>query len=261
MIKRNEKIMKRPMHSPINKNIKLHIPSHIYDSIHGKDGVSVICCTNKKNNLNNIFDNFSSQTHHEKELIIILNYVNPNIDVWKERFSSYDNVQIYTLDSKHSLGKCLNYAVYKSKYPIIAKFDDDDYYSPEYLSNVIKPFYFTDAHIVGKATTYVYFIKEKILAIRNINRDNRYTSRVEGPTLVFKREVFEKVQFQDKTLGEDIAFCNDCINSGYTIFSTNKDNFVYIRDDENTHTWKINNETFMNQCIIVSKTEDFKKFI
>ena len=47
MIKRKEEIM---------KNIKLHIPPHIYNSINGKDGVSVICCTNKKNNLNNIFE-------------------------------------------------------------------------------------------------------------------------------------------------------------------------------------------------------------
>ena len=243
------------------KNIKLHIPPHIYNSINGKDGVSVICCTNKKNNLNNIFNNFSSQTHYEKELIIILNYDNPNIDVWKEKFFSYENVQIYTLDSKHSLGKCLNYAVYKSKYPIIAKFDDDDYYSPNYLEDMIKAFYFTNAKVIGKATTYVYFAKEKILAIRNINRDNRYTSRVEGPTLVFKKEVFEKVQFRDKTLGEDIAFCNDCINSGYTIFSTNKDNFVYIRNDENTHTWKINNNIFLKGCMKVCETNDFRNHI
>ena len=154
-----------------------------------------------------------------------------------------------------------NYAVSKSKYPIITKFDDDDYYSLNYLSGMVKPFYFTHADVVGKATTYVYFVKEKMLAIRNINRDNRYTNRVEGPTLVFKKEVFEKVQFQDKTLGEDIAFCNDCINSGFKIFSTNKDNFVYIRNNEIAHTWRIDNKVFMKQCIILSKTEDFKKFI
>ncbi len=52
---------------------------------------------------------------------------------------------------------------------------------------------------------------KKTLAIRNINRENRYVNRVEGPTLVFKKSVFQKVQFQDKSLGEDIEFCNDCI--------------------------------------------------
>ena len=253
--------MKKPKHSPINKNIKLHIPTHIYDSIHGKDGVSVICCTNKKNNLNNILNNFISQIYDKKELIVILNYNNPDIDNWKDKISSYENIQVHALDSKYSLGNCLNYAVFQSKYPIIAKFDDDDYYGPNYLKDMIKPFYFTNAKIIGKITTYVYFAKEKILAIRNINRDNIYTSRVEGPTLVFKKEVFEKVQFQDKTLGEDIAFCNDCINSGFTIFSTNKDNFVYIRNDENTHTWKINNSIFLKECKKVCETDDFRKHI
>ncbi|MCF6465675.1 glycosyltransferase [Clostridium sp. Cult2] len=253
--------MKKSIYYPVNKNIKLHIPPHIYDSIHGKDGVSVVCCTNKKNNLNNILDNFISQTYDKKELIVILNYDNPDIDNWEKYISSYENIQVHALDSKYSLGNCLNYGVSKSIYPIIAKFDDDDFYGPNYLKDMVKPFYFTNADVIGKATTYVYFLKKKILAIRNINKDNRYTSRVEGPTLVFKKEVFQKVNFQNKTLGEDIAFCNDCIRNGFTIFSTNKDNFVYIRNDENTHTWKINNNYFLKGCIKVCETHDFRNHI
>lgn len=242
------------------KKHKLYIPSQVYSHIHD-DEVSVICCTNKKNNKDNILKNFLSQTHKKKELIIVLNYNNPDINQWNKKIAPFDNIYIYILDSKHSLGKCLNFAINKSKYHIIAKFDDDDYYAPNYLSHMIKPFYFTSASVLGKSTTYVYFTHKKILAIRNINRDNQYVYRVEGPTLVFKRSVFEKVKFQDQNLGEDIKFCNDCIKNDFKIYSTNKDNFVYIRNNKNTHAWKIDNDYFLKKCRIVCETDNFKKYI
>ena len=42
------------------------------------------------------------------------------------------NVRVYQLHEKATLGDCLNYGVIKSKYDIIAKLDDDDYYGPNY---------------------------------------------------------------------------------------------------------------------------------
>ena len=245
----------------MKKNIKFSIPPDLYNNIQTNEGISVICSTNKKDNIKNILYNFLSQTHTKKELIIILNYDNPDMNKWKKETCSFDNIQIYKLSSRHSLGKCLNYAVNMSQFPYITKFDDDDYYAPNYLHDMIKPFYFTNASIVGKATTYVYFSDKKILAIRSINREDRYVNRVEGPTLMFKKSVFQKVQFQDKNLGEDIEFCNDCIRNGFKIYSTNKDNFVYIRSNKNKHTWKIDNDYFFKKCITICKTDDFKKYI
>ncbi len=225
------------------------------------EGVSVICCTNKRNSYKDILNNFLSQTYKIKELIVIINYDNPKLYDWKKEISNYKDIHLFSLHSKYSLGECLNFGVKQAKYPIIAKFDDDDYYSPKYLSDSIKAFYFTDAYIIGKTTTYVYFTKEKILALRNINRENQYVHRVEGPTLIFKKDVFKKVKFQNKNLGEDISFCEDCTKNNYKIYSTSRDNFIYIRNKESTHTWKINNKCYLEQCVQICKTDNFKKYI
>ncbi|NLJ98908.1 MAG: glycosyltransferase [Tissierellia bacterium] len=253
--------MSKVITSFVNKNIRIPIPSKFYNSIQVSEGISVICSTNKKNSVKNILNNFLSQTHEKKELIIILNYDNPNMDKWESIISSHNNVQVYPLASRYSLGKCLNYAISVSQFPFIAKFDDDDYYAPNYLSDMAKPFHFTDASVIGKATTYVYFSNKQILAIRNVDRDNRYVSRVEGPTLFFKKSIFNKVQFRNKNLGEDIKFCEDCIKNGFKIYSTNKDHFVYIRNDKDQHTWRIDNDYFLNNCTIISETNDFKNYI
>ena len=75
------------------------------------------------------------------------------------------------------------------------------------------------------------------------------------------KKYFSKVQFKDKNLGEDIEFCNDCIKKGFKIYSTNKDNFVYIRNNKNRHTWKIDNDYFLKKCTTICKTDDFKRYI
>lgn len=224
-------------------------------------GITVICCTNKKNSIKNILSNFLSQKYKAKELVIILNYDYPNLNSWRKKIKNYNNIHLFSLNSKYTLGECLNFGVEKARYPIIAKFDDDDYYGPEYLSEGIKALNDTDAALVGKYTTYVYFTEEKILALRNINRENQYVKRVEGPTLLFKKEIFRKIKFQPKNLGEDISFCEDCIKNNFKIFSTSRNNFVYIRNKEKFHTWKINNKSYLEQCIKICQTDSFKNFI
>lgn len=221
-------------------------------------GVSVICSTNRLNMFDNLLENFNRQNIEDKELIVVLNYLNPNFNNFNKKITNMDNIKIYSLHPNYSLGQCLNLGISKSKYPLIAKFDDDDYYGPMYLADSIQHFNSTDASVVGKATTFVYFVEENILAIRNLNNENKFVNRIEGSTIIFKRDILDKISFHDKNLGEDMEFCKDCIKNGFKIFSTNKDHFVYIRNNNLNHTWRINNQNLIKNSKIVCSTSDFK---
>lgn len=209
--------------------------------------------------MENILENFISQDYMKKELIIIINYDTTNLDDLLDRIPA--NVHLYNLGSKYSLGKCLNYGIEKSNYPIIAKFDDDDYYGPHYLSDTIKPLSLEDVGIVGKACTFIYFSEKQLIAVKNISKENKYVNRVAGSTLMFKKELIEKFSFHDISLGEDIEFCNDCLNIGYKVFSTNKHHYAYIRNKNYKHTWKMDNEYILRGCTEIYKTENFKKYV
>lgn len=217
-----------------------------------KKGVSIITSTNRLNCMRNIFNNYLNQSITNKELIIILNNNFINIEKWIVNSKSYDNVRIYQLSSKVSLGDCLNYAVEKSNYDIIAKFDDDDIYHCNYLIDSLETFNYTNANIVGKSTIYVYFENNNTLAILNPNNENKYVERVHGATLTVNKNVFDKIKFQNVNIGEDVKFCKDCNKNSYKIFSTNKNYYVYIRHSNN-HTWSINNNYLMRQCKIIGK--------
>ncbi len=224
-------------------------------------GISVICSTNKRGLLKNIIENFISQDYDLKELIIAINYSIANLNKLFELIGPYENIQLYNLGNKKSLGECLNFCVEKSKYPIIGKFDDDDYYSPCYLSDTVKVLSLDNVGIVGKSCTFVYFVEEQLIGVKNTTMENKYVTRVAGSTIMFKRNLFEKIHFQDINLGEDIKFCNDCLSIGYKIYSTNRYHYVYMRNRSDKHTWKIGNEYIMNECSLLTRTDDYKRYI
>jgi cellulose synthase/poly-beta-1,6-N-acetylglucosamine synthase-like glycosyltransferase len=239
------------------------------DKFKNNKDVSVITCTNLSNSLNNILDNFNRQDYEKKELIIVINKNSIDENKWKEKIAKYDNIRVFKLDENFSLGKCLNFGISKSKYNIIAKFDDDDYYGPKYLSDSIKYFSTTNAGLIGKGATIVYLVGSKILTIRNPSEENKYTNFVNGSTLIFKREVFNKVRFRDMTVAEDINFCNDCIKAGIKIYSCNKYHHAYFRHPSmENHTWKIKDKEFIDLCCridILNKhidnIDDIKPFV
>lgn len=227
-----------------------------------KQGVSIITATNNESFFNNIFENFDRQAYKNKELIIIINKNSLNLDKYKSKAKNYENVRVYRVDGSKSLGYCLNYAVSISKYNIIAKFDDDDYYGANYLSSSVDAFEHTEASVVGKCSHLIYFKQLGLLAIRNPKNENKYVKFVNGSTLVFKKSIFDKVKFANISIGEDTKFCGSCIKKGIKIYSTDRYHHVYIRQKSKaTHTWKITDKILLEHfCKPIKHTKDYKSY-
>jgi cellulose synthase/poly-beta-1,6-N-acetylglucosamine synthase-like glycosyltransferase len=225
-------------------------------------GVSIITVTNNDIFINNIFENYSRQKHGKKELILVLNKNSLEKSKYEKIAKKHSNVKIIKLDEKVSLGQCLNYAVKISSNNILAKFDNDDYYGPKYLSDSLQSFEIIDADVIGKRSHLVYFENNKILAIRNPNHENKYDSFVNGSSLMFKKNVFKKVKFANISIAEDTQFCNDCIKKGIKIYSTNRFHHVYMRrSSKKYHAWKINDHDFLkNSCKVIGQIEDYKNY-
>src|SRR5690606_3665946 len=105
--------------------------------------------------LENILQNYERQEYTHKELLIVLNKDTMNLQKWKKRTRNMEGVRIYQLPEQVTLGACLNFACELSEAPYIAKFDDDDYYGPFYLTHIMKEFKnHQDVSVVGKTAYY-----------------------------------------------------------------------------------------------------------
>jgi glycosyltransferase involved in cell wall biosynthesis len=229
---------------------------------HAYHAVSIIVCTNRRHCMHNLFRNYGRQNCKNKELIVILNRKKLNVNEYIKAARPYRNVRIYSLPDRVSLGNCLNYGVKLARHTLIAKFDDDDYYAPNYISESIRSLFKTNADIVGKRAHYMYLNGKKLLLLRYPNRENRFVPLVQGATLLVKRTVFRKVSFRNRNRGECIWFCADTRAKGFKIYSGSRYNFLAIRRrNTKDHTWQASDKQLLAGNVKVLKAKNILSLI
>ncbi|QZY57027.1 glycosyltransferase family protein [Crassaminicella profunda] len=221
-------------------------------------GISIITCTNRIDNIEKIFNNFQRQNYKKKELIIILNNNSMNLKQLENQAKSYNNVKVFQLDERKSLGKCLNFAIKHTSYGYISKFDDDNYYAPEFLGDLMNAFKYTNADVVGKYTYYAYLEGSNTLVVRFPNLENRYVDFLCGSAFIMKKKVWEEIKFTDTTVKTMAIFSKDCVSRGIRLYSTDRFNYVYSKQHSmNEYICEIDDDEFLRKCNIVMYTKNY----
>lgn len=231
------------------------------------EGISVITCTNRKSKMNYLFDNFLRQNYELKELIIILNNNDMSFEEYREKAEPYDNIKVFQLDEKLTLGECFIYGIEHASFDYIAKFDDDDYYGRNYLKQAMETFKKVPCDIIGKASYYIYFHESKTLALYAEQKQNMFINRVTDSSLVFKRHVFDNVEIPImKKAGTFAQFQTRLVEHGMKIYSTDCYHYLVNRysDRDHNHTWKISDERYLKYKltkIVEENSDDFLSYI
>jgi cellulose synthase/poly-beta-1,6-N-acetylglucosamine synthase-like glycosyltransferase len=212
--------------------------------------------------MKNLFHNYLRQRWKKKELIIVVNNDDIDINIYRNLAKKYKRISVYRLPEIKSLGNCLNLGVSKSKYGIVAKFDDDDYYAPDYLKDCMRAFKKSHADIIGRRAHYFWLKQLKTLILRFPKAENKFVPVVPGATLVFKKKVFKNVRFSNRSVGEDTKFCKDSRVKGFKIFSGSKNHFVAIRRKNSAdHTWMISYKKLLKSGIRLPRVRNYKKYV
>lgn len=223
--------------------------------------ISVVTSTFRSHMLERVIENFTRQNLQEKELILILNK-----DSIQFENPSTANIRVFRLDEAKTLGECLNFGASLAKYNIIAKMDDDDYYSPQYLTNSLRDLQETKADVVGKAAFFVYFKHKKLLSVYRPRMNHLFIKNkkllLSGGTLVFKKEILQNAPFPHLNNGEDILFQQNCLSQQLSIYSGGQQDYVLIRHGiEHQHSWQVDDELFLKHCKEVTTTDSFESFV
>ncbi|WP_164779494.1 glycosyltransferase family 2 protein [Paenibacillus kobensis] len=227
--------------------------------------ITVIACTMRSSFINNVFDNYDRQLYKDKQMIIILNNDNMDIEAYRQRASQYpgNEVRVFKLPQNYKLGKCLNYAINLAKNGIIAKFDDDDYYGPKFLREAARAIKSGKAPIVGKHTAFLYFKAKQALMVFRSGGEWKYLRGIKGGTLVFRKSVWKRIPFpENREVGTDSSWLHRCNRRGIRIYSVSKRHYVCIRrTDYNSHTQKTSTRRYMSHCKLVRKTKYYSRYV
>ncbi|TVT28882.1 hypothetical protein FO441_00965 [Salinicoccus cyprini] len=217
--------------------------------------VSVITSTNRKSNLNDYIKRLVSQNIVKLQVILVTHGFKLSK---QEKSSIYKkakdiDLEILEVPNQMPLGYCLNSAIARTKYPYVAKMDDDDYYYSNYLIDSWISAKYSNADLVGKFSTYTFFEGSGLVVSRHKNTRRKYYDFVMGATFFCKSSTMKKYMFSFLPTGEDSDFLRRIKEDKAVIYADHPYNFcIYRSNNLESHTWKITDLEFMKNANIES---------
>lgn len=183
-----------------------------------------------------------------KELIVVIHDPDADMRALRGLVHPGERIRMFQMGRERSLGTCLNFALDQTDAPYWAKFDDDDFYGPEYLSDMLLYRRIVDFSVLGKAAAFIYLEghDELLLNEPRVGRANTvYPSsgakpgHVAGGSLVGRRDVVETVPFSERRRGgSDSDFLVRLHEAGHDLVAADPFNFAYFRSTKaGFHTW------------------------
>lgn len=216
--------------------------------------VTVICVSKRPHLLPQIQQNILEQRHPNLEVIFVAHGTEFDLDAVNDAFKDHPNFRMLVQNAPDSvLADGLNLALDHAQHDLAVKFDDDDYYEPDFLLNQARTFELyegtslaPDLALVGKAAFFTYIEQFDSLGLRfSKSNSNKVVNKVHGGTMLWRRSQINDLRFEKVRQGTDTRFQAAIRDMGKPIMAGDPYDFVHMRYfDSNAHTWKISDEDY-----------------
>ncbi|MHC4135093.1 MAG: glycosyltransferase family 2 protein [Planctomycetota bacterium] len=202
--------------------------------------VSVMLCTYRPAFLEEALSHYAAQTYDPRELLLVLN--GDGFDPRRvERLVATipAPVRVYRTPASWPKARCLQLACECARGELFVNMDDDDWYGPRYVEDLVLALLFSEAGIVCKTSHLTRFDADGRMILVYPGFEFRYGEWGGGAAMGLRREVLQEVRWRDAPTGEDALFFSDCRARGIPILSTARFQFVCRRRHPKHHTWKM----------------------
>lgn len=212
---------------------------------------SIITPTFRRDMLPRCLETFERQTYSNKELIVVFNGNTLLLPKELGVIELRDDIQIINVPGDLFAGACLNHGHLYAQGEYCFRIDDDDYYGPNYILDMMLHARCIDADFFGKPPAPIVFEDENTVYARKsipplsiVPQELLIDGRVwlGGNSIAGSNRFFKGTQYQDALYGAADSALMYNLNPDHTNVCAIMDDLNLVaerRMDQSTHTWKI----------------------
>ena len=208
--------------------------------------VSVLLATRRPAMLADAIANVARQRYPRLELVLAFHGPGFEAAVVEQALRGFvQPVKLLRLDGERTLGAVLDAATAAAAGPLLAKIDDDDFYGPEHLWDLVLAHEYSGAALVGKFPATVYLAQsDRTLRQRRVPGET-WSHSITGGTMLLARVDLERAGgWRPIRRHVDRALVEDVLRVGGTVYRTHDAGYLLVRHAEG-HTWQRDDADFL----------------
>jgi hypothetical protein len=208
-------------------------------AVPGPPSISVIICTRRADLVPFALGQIARQRGVELEVILTLHGVPATAPEVAGAVAAFDRpITIVEAAADLPFGTVLNQAARRATGSFLSKWDDDDWYGPDHLADMMLAQSYSGAELVGAASEFFYLQQIDVTVRRNWTSE-AMSNHVAGGTFVVSRSAFESLGgFRPVARSVDVQLFQDLLRAGGAIYRTHGLGFVARRAARGRHTWQ-----------------------
>lgn len=211
--------------------------------------VTVVVPVGRRENLGHVLHQVAKQQYPRMELVLVFHGVFPSSSDQEALDGLVIPWRVAEAPNSWVLGDVLNLGTESAGGEIITKMDDDDWYGPDHVTDLVLGLLYSRADLSGKAAEFVYMGALDV-TIRRFDTGAESPSRtLAGGALAITREALRLVGgWRRQPRSVDALLIADVIAAGLALHRTH--GFAYILTRRSAgHTWDKEAEYFLNQSV------------
>ncbi|RYC11458.1 glycosyltransferase family A protein [Nocardioides zhouii] len=222
--------------------------------------VSALLATKRPEMLDFALRQIARQRGAEVELVLAAHGFEPDRDAVRRALGDRPH-RVLTFDGSEFFGDVLTAAAHAASSEVLLKVDDDDWYSPDAVHDLLMARRFSGADVVGMPSEFVYLhanADRADLTVRRIHPSEIFARFVAGGTLLLDRGLLRSLgDFRRVRKFVDAQLLAGVEAAGGRIYRTHGLGYILRRTGKG-HTWQRDDEEFRRPDIVATEWAGFQ---
>ncbi|WP_156045227.1 glycosyltransferase [Herbidospora cretacea] len=209
---------------------------------------SILLATRRPDQVAFALEQAGRQREADLEVVLALHGVpreHPGVAAAIEKFDR--PLTVYQAPHAQAFGSVLNAAAERASGSMLLKMDDDDWYGPDFLADLLLAHSYSGADVMGTSPEFVYLAAIDV-TVHHQQITEQVTNFIAGGTILATRSAFDAVGgFRPLPRSVDTQFQHAVQAAGGTIYRGHGLGYILRRGKATEHTWREPIGTFLKR--------------